>query len=701
MTTRRSSSQRVALIDSQGQAVTLQGQIGKGGEGSVFEIAERSDIVAKIYHKAVLDEDVTSKLDAMMACRSEDLASIAAWPESVLFDKNSGQARGFLMARMKNARPLHELYGTASRRVRFPDVRWHHLLLAARNLAAAFDTMHSAGIVVGDVNQGNLLVDNQMRVRLIDCDSFQVTANGRTFHCPVGTPHFTPTELQSVKLRDVVRTVDHDGFGLAVLIFHLVFVGRHPFAGRFRGQGDLTIERAIAERRFAFSSDRKSTLVDPPPASLKLSDLTPRLGELFEAAFRGGAPEGDLPDAPRRPTPLDWATELEVLMKNRAVCSFDQSHVNYNRNPECPWCRIEDEGGPAFFLPDTGMSLITKDRMGELDRRIRQLRVIEFPELPPKRLEPSAKLALKALKDRPQLTKLDYAALGMEIGAAACLAGVFFHGALAAGPIMCLAGGAYMLFSERGKEARRQETEMIASINTLKQRLLKMGSVIRAKHNKRAKEYQDLIEQLRTTMSWYQAEGEKLQEVLKQHRSTQRSEYLRQHLICDHVQNIPGLTGSTVAMLESYNVETALQIDSLMLAGIPNVGSGIVLELMQWRGELERNFKFQPDHGVTEQHLKEAEEAATQRFKTVQARKILMGSKQLDALAEIGKKELAYELSQFDALAAKLYSAAKELRDFLSGRRNPERFLNRSPIVLSLLTVGIPLVSCLLAFLFR
>ena len=88
-------------------------------------------------------------------------------------------------------------------------------------------------------------------------------------------------------------------------------------------------------------------------------------------------------------------------------------------------------------------------------------------------------------------------------------------------------------------------------------------------------------------------------------------------------------------MLESYNVETALQIDSLMLAGIPNVSTGVVLELTQWRAELERRFKFQPDHGVTEKHLEEAEEAATQRFKTVQARKILMGSKQLDAIVQV------------------------------------------------------------------
>ena len=88
------------------------------------------------------------------------------------------------MTKMVGARPLHELYGTTNRRRHFPDVGWHHLVLAARNTAAAFHTLHSANIVVGDVNQGNLLVDKQMCVRMIDCDSFQITNGETTFQLP-------------------------------------------------------------------------------------------------------------------------------------------------------------------------------------------------------------------------------------------------------------------------------------------------------------------------------------------------------------------------------------------------------------------------------------------------------------------------------------------------------------------------------------
>jgi DNA-binding helix-hairpin-helix protein with protein kinase domain len=142
-----------------------------------------------------------------------------------------------------------------------------------------------------------------MCVRFIDCDSFQITSGDRTFPCPVGTPHFTPPELQGKQLRNTPRQAEHDLFGLAVLLFHLIFVGRHPFAGRYRGAGDLTVERAIAERRFAFSRDRGATRVDPPPASLLLEDIPPALGELFERAFRKGSS-----GAEPRPTAVEFAS---------------------------------------------------------------------------------------------------------------------------------------------------------------------------------------------------------------------------------------------------------------------------------------------------------------------------------------------------------------------------------------------------------
>ena len=96
--------------------------------------------------------------------------------------------------------------------------------MISMNCAAAFDAIHSKSHVIGDVNQGNVLVSQRGTVFLIDCDSFQVSAHGKLFLCEVGVPQFTPPELQGRNFRGIQRTANHDRFGLALIIFHLLFM---------------------------------------------------------------------------------------------------------------------------------------------------------------------------------------------------------------------------------------------------------------------------------------------------------------------------------------------------------------------------------------------------------------------------------------------------------------------------------------------
>ena len=57
-------------------------------------------------------------------------------------------------------------------------------------------------------------------VMLIDCDSFQVRDGAEVFTCDVGVPLFTASELHGYGFRGLLRTENHDRFGLAVLLFH-------------------------------------------------------------------------------------------------------------------------------------------------------------------------------------------------------------------------------------------------------------------------------------------------------------------------------------------------------------------------------------------------------------------------------------------------------------------------------------------------
>ena len=179
-------------------------------------------------------------------------------------------------------------------------------------------------------------------VRLIDCDSFQVIANGTRYPCEVGVELFTPPELQGKTLRDVVRTINHDSFGLAVMIFLLLFMGRHPFAGRFLGRGEMPISKAIQEARFAYGSMRSTFQMEKPPGTPTLSIVGDGVAFLFERAFAKQSAAG------ARPTAVDWIEGLTKLEKSLKQCGPNPAHWHFS-GASCPWCPMEGATGTELF----------------------------------------------------------------------------------------------------------------------------------------------------------------------------------------------------------------------------------------------------------------------------------------------------------------------------------------------------------------
>ncbi len=331
------------MCDVDGREAGLGRCLGQGGEGAVYAVPMWPRSVAKIYARRP-DDQTQAKLTAMVQLGTEELATFAAWPQRLLLDPKARTVLGFLMPRVDGHREIHTLYGPTDRKSAFPDASWRFLVRAARNLAAAFDAVHRHGHVIGDVNQGNVVVSRKATVRLIDCDSFQVTHLGHTYPCRVGVPLFTPPELQGQRLDAVQRTPDHDRFGLAVLVFHLLFMGRHPFAGRHPDRV-LSVEAAIRQGLFAFGRDARHRGWEPPPFSLPLEEATPPVAALFERAFGGEAAAGG-----PRPTAAEWAAALDTLEERLVLCEDDPRHAHARGKGSCPWCGIENAGGPSFFL---------------------------------------------------------------------------------------------------------------------------------------------------------------------------------------------------------------------------------------------------------------------------------------------------------------------------------------------------------------
>lgn len=266
-----------AIYTGRGEKIALGREVGRGGEGAVYEIAGTPQRVAKIYQSAP-DVRKQSKLLFMAATADKQLLKYTAWPQETLHSSLRGPVVGFVMPRVSDRVPVHVLYSPAHRRQEYPKLAWDFLLFLARNTAAAFATLHRHEHVLGDVNQGNVLAGVDSKVILIDCDSFQVNARGDVHLCEVGVSHFTPPELQSMQsFQGVRRTFNHDNFGLALLVFHILFGGRHPYAGvpLTKGAGE-SLESDIKAFRFAYAKDASARGIAPPRTrSQFLSSLPP------------------------------------------------------------------------------------------------------------------------------------------------------------------------------------------------------------------------------------------------------------------------------------------------------------------------------------------------------------------------------------------------------------------------------------------
>ena len=343
-------TQPIAVRTSLGRTLRLGKQIGRGGEGVVYEVANQPDLAAKLYlsGKAAHRRE---KVAAMVAAGWHESVAVVAFPHEVLFAP-TGEFIGFAMRKVGGHKPVHQLYSPSSRKNEFSDASYPFLVHAALNVARAVARVHNTGCIIGDVNHSGILVSEKGTATLIDSDSFQILAAGRAFLCDVGVPEFTPPELQGRRLDRTTRTTNHDAFGLAVLIFQLLFIGRHPFAGRYSGKGEMPLQRAIAEFRFAYSSRKSDTNMQPPPGAPLLSDFPAYVSDAFERAFgRGGA-------AGQRPPAAEWVSLLERLKADLVACAANRAHHHVRAKP-CPWCRME-QFIPGFiaFAPNQQIRII-------------------------------------------------------------------------------------------------------------------------------------------------------------------------------------------------------------------------------------------------------------------------------------------------------------------------------------------------------
>jgi hypothetical protein len=158
------------------------------------------------------------------------------------------------------------------------------------------------------------------------------------------------------------------------------------------------------------------------------------------------------------------------------------------------------------------------------------------------------------------------------------------------------------------------------------------------------------------------------------------------------MSRIRGITHSTVSMLQSYGVESAMEVEKHMLYGIPNVSSSIAMELLHWRNGLETQFVYKPAFGSATSDMQLDQPMVRQSVKMFQAQKILNLGKRLNLLAQSGQSELTQSLELFDETAKGWKRARANLDEYQAGRQWLERNVNRSTWILAGITIGLPLL---------
>lgn len=225
----------ITVRNAAGESVQLSDTpFAQGGEAAVYSVPRFPGVVVKLYHPQVLQKR-SSTLRAKIEAMSTDphLAGFKqrpelAWPRFSVFDE-CGQWRGYAMRKAAGVR-MNLLAHAMAYREHFPNLDRRAVVAYLLSLLGTLEKLHAAGVMVGDYNLANFLCDpDSNTVTLIDCDSWQVNAAGKTFRCPVAAPDMLAPELQGKELGKIGRTLESEYFSLAILLFKALMLGRHPY----------------------------------------------------------------------------------------------------------------------------------------------------------------------------------------------------------------------------------------------------------------------------------------------------------------------------------------------------------------------------------------------------------------------------------------------------------------------------------------
>lgn len=632
------------VIHIAGKPAPLGRRIGKGGEGEVFQLANDPAKAVKIYFKP--DQVRFEKINAIVQAGLASRTKLITFPTEIATDPK-GKFLGFAMSLVSASKPLHELYAPKARKQNFPNADYRFLVRSAKNAAAAVSIVHDAGCVIGDINHSGLLISDRALVAIIDADSFQVSRNGINHLCRVGVPEYTAPELQGKSLDGIVRTINHDAFGLAVAIFQLLFLGKHPFAGRYSGNEEMPLERAIAEGRYAYSTLRKTGMA-PPPHGPGPSMMPKAVALAFEQAFTVDANR-------QRPRARDWVNLIATIESSLVMCPVHKEHFLPRDAGSCPWCAMDNQFGTSLFPPVYKATTTTSAAVAnfDLDRIWTAIEAVVMPD--PKSIVPQLPQAKPspsdAGKEAVQARKGSRILGLLLLGAAGTLLAYFpqlWWVALGvAGFGLNRLSSSPEAFGQIRKSLDQNRRIVEAELDTFHRNsgTLEPFRMKDDLHQAR-QEYQNLPQLHAKWHGEYQANR----------RKKQLYDYLDQFRV-DRVR-IQSINRGLAQTLVAYGYETSADIDH-NVTRVPGIGEVRRQRLLDWKKQHELRFVFNPNPTPTDQVEKQKIDQKAVQMRADLQKKLVSGADSLrDAIKRVEMSTSNPHLGLVDAYRRFMISVA-------------------------------------------
>jgi DNA-binding helix-hairpin-helix protein with protein kinase domain len=500
------------------------------------------------------------------------------------------------------------------------------------------------------------MISPNATVAMIDCDSFQITDGNMVFPCPVGVPEFTPPELQGLSFAGQKRTGQHDAFGLSVLIFYMLFLGRHPFMGSYDPRSDeiRMLDVAIKEYRFPYALPENSPEARLPSYVPKLSDYPASVTDLFKRAFTRETSVRGRPSAP------EWVAALSSLSGATRQCTVNSNHHYFNGAMNCPWCRVEAAIGSAVF----GFKItLVRDAAFNLIAVWAEIESITLPTNSLMRPD------VKALSSQftvdvsiPQIVKkrrmFRFASLGIVLTASVfavaelipLVAMLVIVVALIVGKKIWSNGAALASpFQGQFREASTQHKTAEADFDTIS---AAPASFVHQKQSLTASKAE--YEQLGPL------KAQKLAALQRDRKQKQLQHYLERFRIED--ERVPMIGDKSKMLLYNAGIVDASDVDQWKVSAIDGFGPKKTEALLRWRAEKERMFRFDPSQPVDPRDLHALDQEFSQRASTLR-NTLVAGPQALRQSISVWQVQRQQALANLTASALLLAKAEVNRRD--------------------------------------